>query len=304
MEHAYQVILVSPEMCLEHDGFWQLLKLPDFTGTLIGIIVDEAHCIMQWGGEFCTSYDKLANLRSYISVDIPFLATSATLAPTALQQVRENLQIHPTKSFFVNLGNDRPNITPSVTKIKSQRDYSSLLDLVATGVLGPSDLSKMIIFTNSIQKTHEICANTYQGLVENILRIFMHFGVHVQSGKQWRSSEMVTSKYWLLQKLLEWWVHDCTFMNLHTKELARVLTYQMLYLLFSLVFHRHWKSGPSKQAVLEECQICKHELCSWLSDQCFNKESCHPKRRNLMVWMIEIRVHQTVQRRVTTTLKR
>ncbi|KIM55128.1 hypothetical protein SCLCIDRAFT_17455 [Scleroderma citrinum Foug A] len=126
MEHAYQAILVSPEMCLEHDGFRQLLKLPDFTGTLIGIIIDEAHCITQWGGEFRTSYDK------------------------------ENLQIHPTKSFFVNLGNDQPNITPSVTKIKSQRDYSSLLDLVATGVLGPSDLSKTIIFTNSIQKTHEI----------------------------------------------------------------------------------------------------------------------------------------------------
>jgi len=124
--------------------------------TLMGVVVDEAHCITQWGGEFRTSYAKLADLRSYISSDVPFLATSATLAPTALQQVREKLQIDPAKSFLVNLGNDRPNITPSVMKIKSQHDYDALLDLIATGVLDPSDLVKTIIFTNSIQKTHEI----------------------------------------------------------------------------------------------------------------------------------------------------
>jgi len=58
--------------------------------------------------------------------------------------------------FFVNLGNDRPNITPSVIKIKSARDYGALLLLIRSDITGPEELPKTIIFTNSIQKTLEI----------------------------------------------------------------------------------------------------------------------------------------------------
>ncbi|KIJ06460.1 hypothetical protein PAXINDRAFT_49347, partial [Paxillus involutus ATCC 200175] len=81
---------------------------------------------------------------------------SATLAPAALQEVRQKLQINSLKSFFINLGNDRPNIAPRVVQMKNSSDYTALLDLVAKGIMGPEDLSKMIIFTNSIQKTLEI----------------------------------------------------------------------------------------------------------------------------------------------------
>ncbi|KAF9231489.1 P-loop containing nucleoside triphosphate hydrolase protein, partial [Melanogaster broomeanus] len=154
--HQYQAVLLGPEMCLQHEGFRELLKSPDFTKSLVGVVIDEAHCISQWGGDFRTAYSKLGELRSYVPPSIPILATSATLAPGALQEVRQKLQIDSLTSFFVNLGNDRPNITPYVLQMKNSSDYAALLDLVAKGVRSPEDLSKMIIFTNSIQKTLEI----------------------------------------------------------------------------------------------------------------------------------------------------
>lgn len=163
-DHKYQAILVGPEMCLEHEGFHQLLKSPEFTKPLVGIVIDEAHCITQWGGEFRMTYDRLADLRSYIPMDIPFLATSATLAPAAVHQVQAKLQINPRKSYFINLGNDRPNITPSVVKIKSKQDYPALLQLVASGISTHEELVKTIIFTNSIQQTHEIVRFLRQNL--------------------------------------------------------------------------------------------------------------------------------------------
>ena len=79
-----------------------------------------------------------------------------TLSPAAVQEVQQKLQIDKANSFFINLGNDRPNITPYVHQIKNSSDYSVLLDLVAKGISGPDDLVKTIIFTNSIQKTLEI----------------------------------------------------------------------------------------------------------------------------------------------------
>ena len=143
-------------MCLDHEGFRELLKAPDFSQDLVGIAVNEAHCISQWGGDFRPAYGKLGDIRSYVPTNIPILATSATLVPAAMQEVQQKLHIASVNTFFINLGNDRPNITPSVIKIKSARDYGALLSLIRPNISGPEELPKTIIFTNSIQKTLEI----------------------------------------------------------------------------------------------------------------------------------------------------
>lgn len=143
-------------MCLQHEGFRGLLKSPEFTKDLVGVIIDEAHCISQWGGDFQPAYNKLGDLRTFVPPNIPFLATSATLTPLALREIQQKLHISSTESFFINLGNDRPNITPQVRHMKNARDYSALLELVATSVTTPEDLAKTIIFVDSLQKTLEI----------------------------------------------------------------------------------------------------------------------------------------------------
>ena len=144
--------------------------MASFTENLVGLVIDEAHCISQWGGDFRTTYSKLGQLRLYVPTTVPILATSATLAPAALQEVRDKLQISSKKSYFVNLGNDRPNITPSVIQMKNASDYEALLELVVKGVASPDDLTKAIIFTNSIQKT----LNIMKFLRENLPVAYNH----------------------------------------------------------------------------------------------------------------------------------
>jgi len=85
-----------------------------------------------------------------------------------------------------------------------------------------------------------------------------------------------------------------------TMNLLRVLTYQILCSSSSLVFLHHWRFGRNVQDVQEEHQICKHELCSWLSNQCFDNENHQTKRKNLMVWMV---APQAVQKRATMAMK-
>ena len=144
-------------MCLQHEGFHELMKSSDFCNNLVGIVVDEAHCISQWGGDFRVAYGKLGDLRSYVPTNVPILATSATLAPATLKEVQHKLQIDSSNMFFLNLGNDRPNITPSVIEMQNSSDYSALLPLIGQDVAEPADLPKAIIFTNhSIPQTLEI----------------------------------------------------------------------------------------------------------------------------------------------------
>ncbi|KAF8812628.1 P-loop containing nucleoside triphosphate hydrolase protein [Phlegmacium glaucopus] len=69
--NTYQGIFASPEMCLKHDGFCNVLTSSNFQ-DITAIIVDEAHCIAQWG--------------AFFPPHIPIFATSATLPPATLPQ--------------------------------------------------------------------------------------------------------------------------------------------------------------------------------------------------------------------------
>ncbi|TRM60049.1 hypothetical protein BD626DRAFT_382400, partial [Schizophyllum amplum] len=112
--HKYRAILTSPEMCLEFPAFRQYLSTPEFQRHLTTVAVDEAHCIGQWGGDFRKHYAMLHKLRALFPSTIPFLAATATLPPAARDDVCAELNINLHDSYFVNLGNDRPNITQEV----------------------------------------------------------------------------------------------------------------------------------------------------------------------------------------------
>ncbi|KAG2039344.1 hypothetical protein BDR03DRAFT_860155 [Suillus americanus] len=60
----YCAIIVSPEQIMKsHSNFEKLFKDSLFTSHLVGITIDEAHCIMDWG-EFCPECQPLIQMRS------------------------------------------------------------------------------------------------------------------------------------------------------------------------------------------------------------------------------------------------
>ncbi|KII90534.1 hypothetical protein PLICRDRAFT_157733 [Plicaturopsis crispa FD-325 SS-3] len=143
-------------MALENPALRQLLGSKTYQEKIAAVIVDECHCISQWGGEFRPKYSALEKFRAFVPTHIPFLATSATLPPSALDEVSTKLNIDLTSSFFLNLGNDRPNITPKVIQIKSTDDYEALKKLVKDGVITPDDLEKTIIYVDGVNATQHL----------------------------------------------------------------------------------------------------------------------------------------------------
>ena len=162
MEDLFQGILTSPEMCLKHAEFRKILAEDNFSKNICAVIIDEAHCISQWGGDFRKVYALLEKLRAFFPPNIPFLATSATLPPLALREVRSKLAIDPDTSFYLNLGNDRPNISMSVQQINGSDDYEALRPLLAHNVSKPEDMTKTIVFTNTVSGSQIGCKRVRQ----------------------------------------------------------------------------------------------------------------------------------------------
>ena len=121
----YQVVLSSPEMCLKHSDFRKLLSSIKFSQMICSIIVDEAHCITQWGPQFRLEYADLGDIRAF-APHAPVLITSATLTPSSLDHARKIMQVDPSSSYHLMLGIDRPNIAWSVRHMARGKDFESL----------------------------------------------------------------------------------------------------------------------------------------------------------------------------------
>jgi superfamily II DNA helicase RecQ len=144
-------------MCLRHPEFRKWLTSQNTTDNILAVIIDEAHCISQWGGDFRPDYAKIEKIRALLTLGIPFLATSATLALPALRDINSKLHIDINTSYFINLGNDRPNISTEVHEINGSTDFNALFTYFPVNASSPDDLKKTIIFTNVVNHTQKIC---------------------------------------------------------------------------------------------------------------------------------------------------
>jgi ATP-dependent DNA helicase RecQ len=92
-EGAVDVLLVSPER-LNNPGFRDNV-LPHLTETAGLIVIDEAHCISDWGHDFRPDYRRIRTLLATLPQDIPVLATTATANSRVTEDVAEQLRFSP-----------------------------------------------------------------------------------------------------------------------------------------------------------------------------------------------------------------
>ncbi|HET7066205.1 MAG TPA: DEAD/DEAH box helicase [Nocardioides sp.] len=83
------VLLVSPER-LNNPGFRDEV-LPRLAATCGLLVVDEAHCISDWGHDFRPDYRRIRTLLAELPAGIPVLATTATANARVSADVAEQL---------------------------------------------------------------------------------------------------------------------------------------------------------------------------------------------------------------------
>ncbi len=81
------------------------------------IVVDEAHCISQWGYDFRPDYLRIGELREI--VDAPVMALTATAVPRVAEDIMEKLRFK--ERLVLKTGFERPNLSYVVRKLEDKK---------------------------------------------------------------------------------------------------------------------------------------------------------------------------------------
>jgi ATP-dependent DNA helicase RecQ len=87
------VLLVSPER-LNNPEFRETW-LPELAQGIGLLVVDEAHCVSDWGHDFRPDYRRIRDLLASLPVGTPVLATTATANARVVTDVTEQLSVGP-----------------------------------------------------------------------------------------------------------------------------------------------------------------------------------------------------------------
>ena len=99
------------------------------------LVIDEAHCVSQWGHDFRPDYLMLSHARMRLG-NPPVLAMTATATPATIDEIRLHLRIPGAK--IISTGVHRPNLHLSVIGCKNEEEKTRrMLRQLIDGPTGP-----------------------------------------------------------------------------------------------------------------------------------------------------------------------
>ncbi len=129
------------------------------------IVVDEAHCISEWGHDFRPDYLHIKDLRND-NEDIPILALTATATKETAEDIKTQLALRNPREYYLSFY--RKNIRYEV--IETEDRFVQLRRLLAGG-------DPAIVYVNTRKNTEKIARYLQQG---NISADFFHGGLQTE----------------------------------------------------------------------------------------------------------------------------
>lgn len=137
------------------NSFRNLWKEATFRKRVTAVIIDEAHCIDEWGGDdFRPQYRKIDELRLYTGQEVPFVACTATAATSTFEVIWKTLGFGSRPFWGLDVGCERTNLTYIIRELKYEKNpifdvINTILPAVLDSNTKPEDIDKSLLYFDS-----------------------------------------------------------------------------------------------------------------------------------------------------------
>lgn len=142
----YRLLYLSPERLAKREMILWLHKLP-----ISFFVIDEAHCISDWGHEFRPEYRRLKLLREEFP-DKPIAAFTASATRRVRYDIIEQLQLKDPGKFIASF--HRPNLNYQFQECDARTQEEKLL-----GILKKHQGSPVIVYSPTIKRVESTLEN-------------------------------------------------------------------------------------------------------------------------------------------------
>ena len=146
------VLLVSPER-LNNPDFRDNV-LPALAGDAGLVVIDEAHCVSDWGHDFRPDYRRIRTLIAELGKGIPVLATTATANDRVVDDVASQLGVGGRDTLVLRGGLDRESLRLSVVKAGGPAQRAAWIGAHLDSLPGSG-----IVYTLTVAQANDIAAD-------------------------------------------------------------------------------------------------------------------------------------------------
>ncbi|TLS26794.1 hypothetical protein PpBr36_05190 [Pyricularia pennisetigena] len=167
-ENFLKLLYVTPEMISKSVTFTNALQRTYHNKKLARFVIDEAHCVSQWGHDFRPDYKALGEFRRMFP-DVPVMALTATATKNVIVDVKSNLGIDGCEVFSQSF--NRPNLYYDV-RPKGKNLLQSIAELILerhadqTGIIYTLSRKSSENIAKKLVQTYGISAEAYHAGME------------------------------------------------------------------------------------------------------------------------------------------
>ena len=125
----FQIVFISPER-LQIKKFREELRQMTTDFSVPYVVIDEAHCVSEWGHDFRTSYLNLASTVQDFCCSPTIVALTGTASYAVLTDIQREIGIDDEEAKIQLSTFDRPELRFNLYTVPSNKKRSKLLDIL------------------------------------------------------------------------------------------------------------------------------------------------------------------------------
>lgn len=182
-EHHVQLLYVTPEMLNKSAAFNSGLMTLWKNKKLARLVIDEAHCVSQWGHDFRPDYKMLGEVRRQYP-GVPVMALTATATNNVIVDIKHNLDMEGCTVFSQSF--NRPNLYYEI-RPKEKQPVERIADIINERFPGKTG----IVYTLSRKQTESIAKKlTERGIRAEHYHAALQTEDKTQVQRDWQSGRV------------------------------------------------------------------------------------------------------------------